>query len=91
MKSTTHPMIRPKPSARLVSGSLAVSTGRPVSAGSPGDGVELDGKDVDESDADVIVVGSIMPNKDDAIEDIFGCAAACMPLHSPTRDRLSCF
>lgn len=68
-----------------------MSTREPVSAGSPEDEVELDGKDVDEPDADVTVVGSILPKKDEAMEDIFGFAAARTPLHSPTTDCLSSF
>lgn len=91
MKITTQPKIRPNPSARLVPGIFAILTGELVTAGSPGDEVELNDKDVVEPDADVVVVGSITPKKDDAMEDIFGCAAACMPLHSPSRDRLSGF
>lgn len=91
MNNTTHPKIRPKPIARLGSGSFAVSTREPVSAGSPEDEVGLDGKDVDEPDADVMVVGSILPKKDEAMEDIFGFAAARTPLHSLKIDCLSSF
>lgn len=64
MKDTTHPKLRPNPSARLVSeprGGFALSPGWGLDVGSPEDEVELDGKDVDEPDADVIVVGSSMP------------------------------
>lgn len=97
MKNTTHPKLRPKPSARIASElrgdfpSLPDLCGRLVPAGSPEGEVEVNGGDDDEPDADVVVVGLIMPKKDDAMEDIFGCAAACMPLHSPARDCLSGF
>lgn len=51
----------------------------------------LVGKNVAELVAGAIVMVSIMLKKDDAMEDIFGSAAACMPPHSPTSDCLSGF
>lgn len=83
MKTTTNPRPRPKPSASV----LIVSTDElDDEAGKLGGGLVWDGTcvvevelvdiDVDDAELDVIVVGLMLPKRDDAMADISGSAAA---------------